>query len=224
MKQQIKSLLALLLTLVFLSISITAQAAGSSQIVLSTTQTSLKIGQLTTVDVLVKASPSIYGADIQVNFDPKMLEVVDADKKLAGLQIEPGKFIDQKKSFLLKHQVSNEAGTIDYALTLLNPAPAVQGDGQLARITFRAKSNGLTIISLKKGMFGTKTGETISPDLAGVQITVGDKKVVSSTPMPKPAGGGQTNNALPLVGLASAGVVTIGLAGAWLWLRRPRLV
>jgi hypothetical protein len=223
MKQKIKSALALLLMLAFLSLAITAQAAGNPQVLLSTKQDKLKVGQEITVDVLVKASPSIYGADIQVVFDPKMLEVVDADKKLAGVQIEPGKFIDQKKSFFLTHQIDNKKGTINYALTLLNPAPAVQGDGQLARITFRAKTNGLTIISLEKGVFGTKTGETIAPDLAGVQISIGYKKADDDVPAPKEAGGEQTNNILILTGLAGTGLAAIGLTSAWIWLKRLRL-
>jgi hypothetical protein len=172
MKLQTKSALILLLTLALLTLSATAQAAGKPHLQLSVKPSDLKVGEETAVDVLVKNAPTIYGADVRLVFDPTMLQVVDADKKLAGVQLEPGDFLDPAKSFALQHQVNNETGTIDYALTLLNPAPAVQGDGLLVRITFRAKAAGQTTLSIKEGLFGTRTGETIAPALDSAEIRV----------------------------------------------------
>jgi hypothetical protein len=209
MKPKNKTLLLLSLTLAFLSIVITAQAAGNSQVLLSTKRDTLKVGEETGVDILIEDAPVIYGADVQVRFDPNILEVVDVDEKQAGIQIEAGKFIDEKKSFYLLHNVDNDKGSIDYALTLLNPAPPVKGDGQLARITFRAKAAGSTVVSVVKGKFGTQTGETISAQLAGVEITVGDKKADKEKPISAPVA----------VGLTGTGLLGTAAVSVWFWRR-----
>lgn len=216
-----KYLSVLFLALMLLSIPAIVQAAAGSQVLLSAQPTVLKAGQQTTVDILIKNAPAIYGADVQVVFDPKILEVVDFDAKQPGIQVAPGTFIDAQKAFFLANQVDNEKGTIQYALTLLNPAPAVQGDGQLAQITFRAKANGSTSVSLEKGEFGTQTGETISPDLTGIKILVSDKAELTPTPT-KAVGGGGANNVSLFALLVSAVFVVAALAGLWLWFRKIR--
>jgi hypothetical protein len=223
MQPRSKYLFVLFLTLMLLSISAVAQAADGSQVLLSAQQTVLKAGQQTTVDILIKNAPAIYGADVQVAFDPKILEVVDFDAKQPGIQVAPGTFIDAQKAFFLANQADNKKGAIQYALTLLNPAPAVQGDGQLAQITFRAKANGSTSVSIEKGEFGTQTGETISPDLTGIKILVSDKPQPTPTPT-KAAGGGQMDNTFFLVLLGSVALVIVALAGLWFWLRKTRHV
>lgn len=210
MKLQTKTFLVLSLAWIFLSIVTVVQAAGNSQVLLSTKQDVLKVGQETSVDILIEDAPVIYGADVQIRFDPNVLEVVDADEKQAGIQIEAGKFIDEKKSFYLLHHIDNDKGSIDYALTLLNPAPPVKGDGQLARITFRAKITGSTVISVVKGKFGTQTGETISAELASLEITVGEKKAGKEQPISTPA----------LVGLTGTGLLGTAAASVWFWRRR----
>jgi hypothetical protein len=207
MRPQTKTLLILSLMLALLSIVTAVQASGNSQVRLSTKRDALQVGQETGVDILIEDAPIIYGADVQISFDPKILEVVDADEKQTGIQIDSGKFIDEKMSFFLLHDIDNRKGSIDYALTLLNPAPPVEGDGQLARITFRAKATGSTIISVTKGKFGTQTGETISPELAGIEITVGDKKGSEE----------KTISAPTIVGLTGAGIVGVGFIFRWLW-------
>jgi hypothetical protein len=190
---------------------VTVVQAANSQVLLAVKRDVLKVGQETTVEILIEDAPVIYGADVEISFDPTILEVVDVDEKQTGIQIEAGKFIDDKKSFYLLHNVDNDKGSIDYALTLLNPAPPVQGDGQLARITFRAKSNGTTVISVTKGKFGTQTGETISPDLGeGIEITVGDKKAGAEKPLSTPV----------VIGLTGTGLLGTAAVSGWFLLKR----
>jgi len=238
MKRQTKSILVLWLILALLALSATAQAAGQPQLRLSARPARLKVGRETTVDVRVKNAPTIYGADVRVVFDPGMLEVVDADKKLGGIQIEPGKFLDPAKSFFLQHQVSNEAGTIDYALTLLNPAPPAQGDGRLARIRFRARAGGHTTITIQEGLFGTQIGETIVPVVTNVELEIvapsaSQSSPGASLPVGEPATSDDGNSesddlSFPggltdpryILAVALAGLVGVGLVGGWFWFSR----
>jgi hypothetical protein len=166
-------ILALLLSLVILAfMPKVVGAAGNPSLQLSVKPSKVIVGQQFTVEILVKNAPLIYGADVHLTFDTKALEVIDADPTTDGIQFQAGSFIDPAKSYPLQYQVDNENGTIDYALTLLNPAPDAHGNGQLALVTFQAKAAGKTMITISEGMFGTRSGETISPDLDSVQVTV----------------------------------------------------
>ncbi len=184
MKFQIKMTFSLLLTLTLLALSATAQAAGQAQLRLSLENAPSATAQEVTVTVLVENAPQIYGADVRLLFDPNVLEVVDADDSQAGVQLEPGDFINFDQAFILQHQVDNQAGSIDYALALLNPAPPVQGDGLLARVTFRVKVDGQTAIHLESGQLGTQTGETITPQLENGEISLA---VIAGSQSPAPA-------------------------------------
>ncbi len=233
MKRQLTLAFVLLLTLVFLATSTTVQAAGSAELRLVVKPARLAVGQEMTVKVLIKNAPSIYGADVRLTFDPQLLEVVDADASQRGVQLTPGDFLDPAQSFALQHQVDNTSGTIDYALTLLNPAPAVQGDGQLAQITFRAKSAGQTSLSINQGLFGNQQGETITPALDTIEIRITAKKeggveaVLEGLMDSEETGEADS----PLLSVpvavmifAVAGVVGLGIivGGGWYWWRRVR--
>jgi hypothetical protein len=56
-------------------------------------------GETVSVDVLIRNAPLIYGAEVHITFDPAMLAVMDADTRQAGIQITPGSFFDQARSF-----------------------------------------------------------------------------------------------------------------------------
>lgn len=149
-----------------------AQANGEAQLHLANVPPSLAVGQEMTVSILVESAPLVYGADVRLLFDANLLQVVDANNDLAGVQVQPGDFLDPAHGFELQHHVDNEAGTIDYALALLNPAPPVEGDGLLIEITFRASAVGAATLSLAEGLFGTQTGETVAPTLDAVTVEI----------------------------------------------------
>jgi hypothetical protein len=187
MKQKIRSHFVLLFILTFGMVACSAKSdntpsAGNASskekkasIILSFDPKKLAVGETVMVNVQIKNAPVIYGSDVRLTFDPKVLEVVDADASQAGIQFAPGNFLDPKKSFIVQNNVNNEAGTIDYALSLLNPAPPVSGKGDLFQVTFRAKTQGKTTISISEGMFGTQSGETFNPDLSSAEISISNK-------------------------------------------------
>ncbi|MBN2392978.1 MAG: hypothetical protein JXR84_19765 [Anaerolineae bacterium] len=173
MKKQMRlARIYVLLTLILATLPVAVFAGGEPQLQLEADKSKVKVGEEVAVTVLVKGAPLIYGADVRVTFDPAMLEVVDADSDLEGIQVKSGKFLDPDHGFVLQHQVDNTTGTIDYALTLLNPAPPAEGNGVLVKIAFRAKGEGETTISVAEGLFGAQTGETISPALGSVAVRI----------------------------------------------------
>jgi hypothetical protein len=74
---------------------------------------------------------------VHLGFDPDMLEVVF---------IESGGFLEP--DFIVQNAFDNAAGTLDYAAAQLG-RPAVQGSGDLLKISFRARASGTVTIDFR---------------------------------------------------------------------------
>jgi hypothetical protein len=137
-------------------------------------QAELLKGQTLTAEVWLENAPAIYGFEVHITFDPAVLEVVDADPAAPGIQVLPGDFISPSQpSFTIQNQADNVTGTLDYAITLLNPAPPVEGTGRLFNIAFRALAGGTAAVSITdKSLLGTRAGGTIAPIRQNLQVTI----------------------------------------------------
>jgi PKD repeat protein len=171
--RRVHGALAIISTLLFFLLIPTASAyAGSGpRVRLSEEQINLGTGNERTLSVLAENIPPVYGVDVRLTFDPAILEVVDADETAPGVQSAHGGFIDPSRSFILQNQADNENGTVDYALTLLHPAPPAAGYGEVVRITFRAKADGWATVVLDDVLFGTQSGQTLPPAQASIQAS-----------------------------------------------------
>ncbi|GAB4448753.1 MAG: hypothetical protein Kow0031_31280 [Anaerolineae bacterium] len=141
-------------------------AADEPRVRLSAAKTQFFSCEEITLAVLVEDAPPIYGVESHLTFDPAMLEVVS---------VTAGDFLSANPAndtFALQNQFDNGAGTLDYTLLLLNPAPPVSGGGQLATITFRPKNGGTVAITVQNGKFGTQSGVEIEAATGGVQLTI----------------------------------------------------
>ncbi len=95
-----------------------------------------------TLDVIIHLANmhDLYGVDLALSFDPNVLEVVDLDSdENNGINLKP---IDDwfKAGFWVYNEANNTAGTIRYTATQLRTAPPVYGEGNIAKIRFRAKA------------------------------------------------------------------------------------
>ncbi len=236
------ALAALLLTL-FPS---TTLAESQPRLRLVVDNPTIDVGQDVTVEIFVENATLIYGVQSNLSFDPDVLEVV---------ALEHGDFLTanpDQEAFILQNRFDNEAGTVDYALSLLNPAPPVEGSGLLATIIFRAKANGEAAIAFRDARFGTQTGDEIMPQADGILLAVGEAAAQAlasegaqdpapgQVPAPDPsdpgsvppaneAGAEGSNRLLGLSIVTGLGLIAViglfGLAvlvGGWFWLARRR--
>lgn len=126
-----------------------------------------KPGDKFDLDLRISDIGPVYGAEIALYFDAEVLEIADADTQTEDIQIIPGDFFDLNQNhFVLQNIADNTFGTVNYAMSLLNPSPAAQGDGILASIAFRVKKPGATDIQIKNCKFGTRDGQVIVPEYA----------------------------------------------------------
>ncbi|MGA1871942.1 MAG: cohesin domain-containing protein [bacterium] len=120
-------------------------------------------GEEKSIELFVKNAPEVYGVELGLSFNPEILEVVNTSKHTDEIKIEHGDFFDHKKAMVIQNQADNDIGTLNYVLTMLNPTPAVQGNGKLIQIGFRGKQLGEANLKITKAKFGTRKGTAIVP-------------------------------------------------------------
>ena len=104
----------------------------------------VSVSQTITVELRINDVLNLYGAQVELVFDPAIVEVVDAYDFVPGIQIEEGDFpVAEAK---IRNQVDNRSGTIEYAVSLQGDKPGVSGSGTLARITFHGLEEGISTV------------------------------------------------------------------------------
>lgn len=182
----------------------------------------LKPGEQGTIALVVENAQDLYGAEFHLTFDPAVVEVVDADAAQAGIQIQSGDWL--QNTFVAVNQTDNATGAIDYAVTLLNPAPPLSGTGTLALFTFKAKANGNSVLKIEKALLATRDALEIQAEwrngAVGVSTSGRAPEVTTSGEIQSPAA---SNNDTVLAIAAGVGVfafvVALG-AVAFIWWRR----
>jgi hypothetical protein len=89
---------------------------------------------------VLENAQEVYGIEVKASFDPAVVEVVDADPDKEGIQMVPGEFL--KPDFLVRNTSDNQAGTLHYVITQVNPTPPVNGTGVVLSIQFLGKALG----------------------------------------------------------------------------------
>ena len=137
----------------------------------------------------------LYGVEAHLTFDPAIVEVVDADPSKSGVQVHLGEWLNN--SFVAVNQADNSAGKIDIAATLVNPAPPVSGEGNIATITFRGKVQGISPLTLESIILVTRDSDVIASQSQNGRIGVSaDGRFPETEPSaPAAAGAAQTADA-----------------------------
>jgi hypothetical protein len=152
--------------------------------------TQVTAGQEFTVSVNVAGADNAYGTGFKLNFDPAALEVVLENDKA----VTPGAFFGDSSSFTLKNTA--DAGVVEYAVTLTQPAQPVSGDGILGTVKFRAMKDAAVEITpseatLVTPVFAEVNGRQVAQSINQTQAQVtalavtiggGSSTVVSNAP------------------------------------------
>lgn len=152
-------------------------------------------GQAVTADVMVENMTNLYGVEFNLKFDPAAVSVADADPAADGVQIETGTFLPVEQGFVVLNQVNPDEGTIRFAMTLLNPAPPVSGNGALARVTFNLGSGGPS-----------------SVDVTDAKLVSADLQTIPVETAPLALGGDSAGGGFPWW-IVAAGIIVLGLIG-----------
>lgn len=171
----------------------------------------LKSGEQGTISMRVDNAEGMYGIEFHLQFDPNVVEVVDADASKPGVQIMPGDWL--KNTFVAVNKADNTVGKIDYAVTLLNPAPPVSGSGAIATITFRAKSNGTSPLKVEKEIIASRDGKEIKSVWQDGAIGVSPLGIAPGVDQTPHSGSEPSESAQPSQALPIREIVLLGAAG-----------
>jgi hypothetical protein len=186
-------LVALLLTLInplFLSTPVHAQAGP--QIRITPAELQIPAGKVAQAAVEVDGVEALYGVDIELKFDPNVVEVVGAaaGTEQTPVKAAPGTFLDA--GFVAINQVDNTAGKVRYVMTQVNPSKPKSGSGILIVLNLRGKTEGLTTpLTLTRGDMAHSDGKVFSGALTPGQVKVvsAAQALPAATPFPTQAGG-----------------------------------
>lgn len=162
------------------------QDAASVSLVPSTA--TIGVGEDVVVEVVIEDVENLFGADVRLEYDPDVLDVVDANDMVPGVQINSGDFPDiaSGRGFVAQNTVDSDAGTVGYAMTLLSPAEPVDGSGTLASITFRGQAAGTSDIRFLSVLISDDTANQIPVTKSGGSITVTSQAAPTATVTPAP--------------------------------------
>lgn len=124
------------------------------------------------VDVVVANVTDLFGAEIQLAYDPAQLQVLDANPRLEGIQIAPGPFLAVEDRFVVTNRVDAQTGQITFVVTLLGPATPVSGSGTLATVAFRTIGGGPYAVRVTRV-------QLVSSALAVIPVTSEDLPLIS---------------------------------------------
>jgi len=130
----------------------------------------LAVGETIETAVEVSSVSDLYGFDITISYDPNIVEVVDFDPDLDGIQVALGLFLDP--GFVIFNQADNDLGQLRLVMTQLNPSESKSGTGNLMVVRFRARQTGETPLLLVAGQLAQRDGTSFFPELQSDQLTV----------------------------------------------------
>jgi len=157
------------LVIVPLSLEVT-ESPGVADLWIEPPSAEVVTGGETTVDIMVADVDDLFGIQLELSFDPTLVEVVDSDGALPGIQIDPGNC--PVPDIVVVNEADNTLGTIQYAASSLKPTPPCSPGGIMASITFRGLAEGTSPVAFESWLLADTDGFPI-----GVE-TVTDGEIV----------------------------------------------
>jgi hypothetical protein len=181
--------LVLLASLILLK-SPRVSAQSSAFVSIEPNSATLDMGESARIELTIQQASQVFGFEIQLNFDPRIIQMVDQDADSDGVQVSDGDFFDVEQGFIAANRVDNETGVMLYAITLLAPATPVNGDGILLSFEMEPIAVGRSNLTLSSVLLASTDGESLPVNLDSGEVEVvgapGDTPLPSFTPTNSP--------------------------------------
>jgi len=109
-----------------------------------------KIGDTLTVTISITDVTNLYGVDIQLDWTPNVLSLIEA-KSMLGVEANPGGVLHESSSdtlLVVEDSASQTAGQYSLTATSTGSSPSFSGSGIIAVLTFNVTSAGQTGLTL----------------------------------------------------------------------------
>jgi hypothetical protein len=140
--------------------------------------TTVGAGQVFTLPLRARRMVDMYGGQLAVTYDPRVLQVVDQDQSRPGAQIKPGDF--PVPDTILRNAANNTTGKLEYYFTLTGEKAGVSGSGVVAHMVFRGAAAGRSLVAITETLLSdpqslpipTKTENALVEVLSGPVATI----------------------------------------------------
>ena len=144
----------------------TEYIATNSGISYTFSKTPIHTGDTFTLDIGARDFFDLAGWQLDINFDPTILEAVN---------VIEGNFLkmDGASTFFQTGTINNATGKITGFTAARTSTGGLSGTGTLLQVTFKAKTAGETALALQNVELGTPTGDIVSAGPHEIRIVVG---------------------------------------------------
>lgn len=111
------------------------------------------IGGTTEAQVGIENPTGVIAFEIQLAFDPTVVQINDQDSERPGVQVGLGSLLDGREYFPATNTVDNAAGTIDVAVTLIgatSPISPINENGNLLTMVVSGEADGASPLALTR--------------------------------------------------------------------------
>lgn len=141
----------------------------------------LAAGEQATYVLGIAGAQRLFGADIEITFDPAVVSVVDADPAKEGVQATILPFLDP--GFVVFNVADNAAGKVRLTYTQVAPKPAANGNGGLISLQLKATGGGDPKLRVSAALLAREDG---SPQPVTLPSTGATPVAPSRSPAPNP--------------------------------------
>jgi hypothetical protein len=146
----------------------------------------------------------LYGAEFRLTYDPQVLSAQDLKADQDGVQVEVGTLLPSDQGFVVANTADDAEGVVVFAMTLLNPAPAVSGSGPLARVSFKMLQPAPSAINIEKAKLVAFDLQTITVEMVSLPINGGTVSEVPDVTSQEAAAAPAAANPAPAATTAAA--------------------
>ncbi len=134
-------------------------------------------GSQNSMVVTAKGMTGLVGAELEIQYDPQIVQVVDSNSTSDGVQIEVGNAFPSGSSFVVQNKVDTSAGIISFAATLLGSQ--INSDANLFVIHWQPQKSGSSVIKFNKFALADINGNAITATPQNGTVEVGTSCVSS---------------------------------------------
>ena len=143
----------------------------------------LQPGSRIEVPLTMRNVQDLYAIDVEIQFDPALLSVEDANPGQAGVQPALGTFLDA--GLTLFNEVDNQAGTVKFAMSQVNPSEPKSGEGVVLVLYYTALAEGESDLTVSFVELSDRLGEAIPVTAVDSSVSVfTEAEEKAATPIP----------------------------------------
>ena len=146
-------------------------------------QAEIGLGSAREVSVVVENVEDLYAVELRVSFPSSLIQVIDADSSVPGVQIRDGDIFSGFHAYTIKNGVNNTTGQIEYIRSVAGSRVGKDGGGVIAIISLQGVTAGRGVMAFIEVVLCEQDGTDIPADYRNNRS---DINVVSSTSTPTP--------------------------------------